>query len=122
MRITESRLRSIIRSVISESMSRNTYLDGWLRDSAADKCTDILDVECEYRSSDNDTAGIVIPSDNDKNVLVLSGNRINISSDLDEDEIKKIVKYLEKCSILKNSKICDGVFYSPKNGNTRQII
>ena len=120
MKLTESKLRRIIRSVIAESMARNTYLDGWLRDAAVEKCSIILRDDCKYVPSDSDIAGIT--TSDGRSVLVLSGNRIELSDQLQDSERKKVLQYLETCGVLKNDRVCDGVFYTPTSGSTQKLI
>lgn len=120
MKITESRLRSVIRQVIAESGPRNMFLDGWLRDSAVKKCENILKKACKYVPTGDDRAGI--QSSEGDNVLTLDGDRIILSDELSEAERIKLLEWLDTCGVLKNGKTCAGVFYTPPGGSTQKLI
>ena len=121
MRITESRLRSIIRSVIIEGMIKNTALDEFLKDKKTIKeCGEALGEKCQHVAGSGDTAGI--QTLDGVNVLTLDGNRINVSDEINKNERNNLLMFLKTCGILKNSKICDGVFYTPKGGSTHKLI
>ena len=116
MRITESKLRSIIRQVIAES-STNIRLDNWLRDTMVDDCSKLLGDSCEYIPENPSFAkGLTgIKKSNGMCFLTVDSNRVNIIEDaLSNSEIEKLVKFLRNCNILKNDKICSGVFMKGK--------
>ena len=117
MRITESKLRSIIRSVIAESDRWNTYLQSWATsEKALEKFKEILGVECSVAKSDN-LIGIKA-ADTNNYFLSVDGDHVHLWVDqLEAEEEKQILKYFkDDCGVLQNSRICAGVLKSEYKG------
>ena len=141
MRITENKLRRIIRQVILESMQDNDYkyldskgsyvnpysrgrspgLDGWLRESALEKCQEILGKDCKYVPGDE--VATIMCGGNE--VMRLQRNSIHIEeSCFSPMQLDELLSWMRSGNAIMSKRTygCSGVFVSSKGGLTSQVI
>jgi len=93
MRITESRLRRIIRSVLAESYGmRSTYVDMWMRDSETLKMLkNIVGKECVYRPGTDHAVIMCDFGNGEENLIALQGTTVYLYIEkLSESQAEKL--------------------------------
>jgi len=93
MRITESRLRRLIRSVLAESYGmRSTYVDMWMRDKKTlEKLKNIVGKECVYKPGTDHAVIMCDFGNGEENLIALQGTIVYLYIEkLNESQAKNL--------------------------------